>query len=124
MPRCSECGYTWPLPRKEHARSHLANGSDLRSARYPDVRAIHARAQASWNDDIEVRRGSALAERATTDTQTSVTFCEMVAAIAKFLSMATDGGFPTTVLRERAQGWHPDISNPNVQRFWDGTRWS
>ena len=21
-------------------------------------------------------------------------------------------------------GWYPDISNPNVQRYWDGTRWS
>jgi hypothetical protein len=49
----------------------------------------------------------------------------MVAAIAKFLIMATDsGGTPTAVLRERVPGWYPDAANPNVQRFWDGTRWS
>jgi hypothetical protein len=49
----------------------------------------------------------------------------MVLAIAKFLSMATDkGGTQTAVLRERVPGWYPDASNPNVERYWDGTRWS
>lgn len=39
--------------------------------------------------------------------------------------MATDsGGTLTAVLRDRVPGWYPDISNPNVQRYWDGTRWS
>ena len=49
----------------------------------------------------------------------------MDGAIAKFLSMATDsGGTLTSVLRNRVPGWCPDLSNPNVQRYWDGTRWS
>ena len=39
--------------------------------------------------------------------------------------MATDnGGNFSSAVRDRGPGWYPDISNPNLQRHWDGTRWS
>ena len=57
--RCSECGYKWPLPHKEHARSHLVNGAVLRAARYPDIRVIHDQVEGATGDDIEVREALA-----------------------------------------------------------------
>jgi hypothetical protein len=47
------------MPHKEHARSALVHGSDLRSARYPDVRAMQEQVEGAWNDDIEVREAFA-----------------------------------------------------------------
>jgi hypothetical protein len=47
------------MPNKDHATSHLINGSDLRVARYPDVRAMQDEVEAAAEDDIEVREALA-----------------------------------------------------------------
>jgi predicted nucleic acid-binding Zn-ribbon protein len=55
MRRCTECGYTWPVTDKEHARWNQVEEADLRAYPYREIRSIRERVTAEAEDDIEVR---------------------------------------------------------------------